>query len=180
MNNNLFTTEILTNSRRLVVGFVLKNSGSIEDANDILQEGFAAYIVNIRKSDFKLTTKPETFIFCICRNLWLNQLKSIKKEIIDIGGIDEIPSIEDEQIILKQRNELLVFIIERNIRRLSQRCQAIFRLRKEGLSCEQIAKKMQLKTGQISKNKFYSCKKRLLEIISEDQEYLDFKRSESI
>jgi RNA polymerase sigma factor (sigma-70 family) len=180
LRRDIFTAEVLTNSRRQVIGFVLKNSGSLDDANDILQEGFETYIINLQKPDFELYTKPEAYIFCVCRNLWLNRLNAEKRNIDDGVELEDLPFIEDEQINLKKRKEILFVILERNIKRLSQRCQDVFQLRKEGLSCEQIARKMQLKAGQISKNKFYSCKKRLLEIISEDQDYLDFKRSESI
>ncbi|MDF1571887.1 MAG: sigma-70 family RNA polymerase sigma factor [Bacteroidales bacterium] len=179
MKKEIFTSEILVNARRLVVGYVLNNSGTIEDANDILQEGFEVFILNLRKPDFKLKTKPESYIFCVCRNLWLNHLNSEKRNIDHCREFEDISAIGDDQIILKQRKEFLLDIIDKNMKRLTQKCQEIFKLRKEGLSYEEIANRMNFKKGSISKDKYYRCKKRLLELISKDQEYLNFMRFEN-
>ena len=178
MKKELFTSEILTITRKRVVKYVLKNSGTIEDANDILQEGFTAYIINIRKPDFKLTTNPENYIFCICRNLWLSQIRIKRQKRTFSEEFENFPCEESNLILIKERKDALINIMDNNIKRLSQKCQEIFRFRKEGLSCEQIAVKMNWKKGSISKDKFYRCKKRLLQVIAEDPEYITFNNIE--
>ena len=52
------------------------------------------------------------------------------------------------------------------------KCQEVLKLKEDGLSCEMIAKKMNFKRAQISKDKVFRWRKRLLHLINHDEEYI--------
>ena len=62
-----------------VKNFILKNSGTEEDAKDIFQETVIVLLEKVPKDDFALTSSLKTFIFAISSNLWLKRLRDSNK-----------------------------------------------------------------------------------------------------
>ena len=58
-----------------VRNFILKNSGTTEDADDVFQETILVLLDKIPKDYFTLTSSLKTFIFAISSNLWLKRLR---------------------------------------------------------------------------------------------------------
>jgi DNA-directed RNA polymerase specialized sigma24 family protein len=54
---------------------VLKNSGSSDDAKDVFQEGIIILCKNIREGKFQGTSTIGTYLFSICRFVWLKMLQ---------------------------------------------------------------------------------------------------------
>jgi len=61
-----------------IVRMVIQNSGNIENAKDIFQDGLVVLIENIFHKKLDLTNYFGTYLYSICRLLWLNQLKRNK------------------------------------------------------------------------------------------------------
>ncbi len=59
--------------------FVLKNSGSVHDAEDIFQETVIVLLEKVPLDDFKLTSSLKTYIYSISSNLWLKRLREAKR-----------------------------------------------------------------------------------------------------
>ena len=51
--------------------FISKNNGSDEDAKDIFQDALFILIDKINSKDFNLQVTLSTYLFAICKNLWL-------------------------------------------------------------------------------------------------------------
>lgn len=51
--------------------FISKNNGSEEDAKDIFQDALFILIDKISSNDFNLQVTLSTYLFAICKNLWL-------------------------------------------------------------------------------------------------------------
>jgi len=49
---------------------VFRKGGSIEDANDIFQDGLIIMLEKLDNKDFVLTCKFKTYLYCVCENLW--------------------------------------------------------------------------------------------------------------
>src|SRR5690606_3743689 len=62
-----------------VKAFVINNSGTIEDAKDIFQEGLIAICHQARKPGFELTCPFWAYLHLVCRGKWLNELKKRKR-----------------------------------------------------------------------------------------------------
>lgn len=57
--------------------FVLKNSGTKEDAKDIFQDTMLVLIEKLYADEFDLTASLGTYIFAIGKNLWLKTIRNI-------------------------------------------------------------------------------------------------------
>ncbi len=92
---------------------VLKNSGTREDAKDIFQEGIIAFMRNIRKEDFILTCKVDTYLFSIVRNQWLKKISRKEKNLLPL--IIDLPDVEfvslDEREWIEKKREQRAFAI---------------------------------------------------------------------
>lgn len=70
--------------------FILKNSGSAEEAEDMLQDAIILFLNKVRLKELDaLTCKISTYIFSIARNNWLYELR--KKNKMPKSGLDSFP-----------------------------------------------------------------------------------------
>jgi RNA polymerase sigma factor (sigma-70 family) len=158
------------NYYQTVKNHVLKNSGSVDDASDVLQESIITLYKQVTSSDFQLTTELKGYFFGIVRNIWNAQLRQKKMTTeFDIDLIDDSDTDDIADPILER-------VVGNAFRKLKPDCQTMLSLFSEGLSYEEIAGKMNLKNGTYARRKKYLCKEALIEIIKEDPEFNDIQR----
>ena len=58
--------------------YISKNNGNEEDAKDIFQDALFIIIEKIHNNDFNLIGSLSTYLFAICKNLWLMTLDRMK------------------------------------------------------------------------------------------------------
>jgi RNA polymerase sigma factor (sigma-70 family) len=58
--------------------FISKNNGDVENAKDIFQDALFIIIEKIYANDFNLKGALSTYLFAICKNLWLMELDKMK------------------------------------------------------------------------------------------------------
>jgi RNA polymerase sigma factor (sigma-70 family) len=56
--------------------YVLNNSGTLEDAEDLFQEGILVFHKKLQSDSFTLSSPISAYIFSVVRNMWLNQLRT--------------------------------------------------------------------------------------------------------
>lgn len=66
-----------------VSGYIVQNSGTFEDAEDVFQEAVIVLLQKIRQSDFVLSSSLKTYLYAISKNLWLKRLRDNKARNID-------------------------------------------------------------------------------------------------
>jgi len=173
MPHELFNPAVYKKTYSLVRAYIICRSGSIEDVQDILQDGFYIFFRKAEKKELDLKCQIESYVLGICKKLWLKELCNRQgKSFTD--AFEELEQSVEDEIHQKVSSELLMDIFIRNIKKLSEKCQEVFELRMEGLSCEEIAEKMGLSSEQISRNKAFTCKKRQLDLIYQDPEYIRY------
>lgn len=57
--------------------FILKNSGTVDDARDIFQDSLLVLFQKLKADDFELTASLKTYIIAISKNLWFKKLRHI-------------------------------------------------------------------------------------------------------
>lgn len=55
--------------------YIVMNSGTAQDAEDVFQDTVMVLLSYVSKPDFKLTCSMKTLLFAIARRIWLKQLR---------------------------------------------------------------------------------------------------------
>ena len=153
----------------MIIEFVGKNSGTREDAKDIFHDGLTAIYEKSVKGDISLKSSFKTYLYAICKNLWLMVLRR-KKTALKVETKENLmtamPKGIEEDIISQQRYKLFrqYFAI------LGEDCQKVLNMFFQGDSLKEIAKKMGFSEGYAKKKKF-TCQKQLIGSIEKDALY---------
>ena len=145
-----------------IKAFVLKNSGNEADAADIIQEGLQQLILNIRLQQFQGKSSLKTYLYRICRNLWISRLRKLNKK----DTIQQIftqktttPPDTPETIIDKQQKKQL---LEQALNKLGTICKQVLKLWTLGYSMVEIANKVGYKNANVAKKKKSICMQSLV------------------
>jgi DNA-directed RNA polymerase specialized sigma24 family protein len=65
-----------------LVSYVKQNSGTADEASDVIQDAMVAAYMNAMKPDFELTAALSTYIQGIGRLVWLKHIDRYKKRYI--------------------------------------------------------------------------------------------------
>ncbi len=145
----------------IIRNLVLKNSGTEEDIDDILQEGIIVFYEKVKSDNFTITCSITTFIYSVCRNLWL---KNLKKKSLNVTftktheSIDFTDDAIDEENILNEKQKILL----EALKELGDHCKSILtHFYYEQFSMEMIAEKFGYTNADTAKTQKYKCLKRL-------------------
>lgn len=130
-----------------VRSWILKNNGSDNDAKDVFQEGIIAIYDKALDPDFVLTCPLGAFIFHICRNKWISQLRKNKKMegVINVekerykNEGDTGPLVEqvEEEAIRQTR-------LDKAYAQLSELCRKLLKLVGEGVAANDISEQLEM------------------------------------
>lgn len=147
----------------VVQKFVLKNSGTETDAKDVFQDALVFTFQKLKSDSLSLNCSLTTYIFAVCRNMWMNTLRRRKKTIL----WDELPNSSDDvnQDILDQMQEQSkLMLYHKSFLQLGDVCQELLRNFFLGKTMQEISSLLNFSVGYTRKKKF-ECKKRLLELV---------------
>lgn len=84
-----FYKDIYQNYYSGIERYIINNSGTKNDAEDIFQDALLVLLDKLNKDDFRLTATLKTYMFAICKNLWLKRLRNPKHK-YEVGLDDEM------------------------------------------------------------------------------------------
>jgi len=88
----------------MVMQLIINNNGSADDAKDIYQEAIIVLYNKIKKGEFELNSKLKTFLYSVCRRLWLKRLSQMNRYGGDLHDFQEYSPVEDEVEDQAERN----------------------------------------------------------------------------
>ena len=151
---------------KMMVNMIIKNNGTEEEARDIFQDALIVFWQKVRSNNLVLTSKISTYLYSICRNLWLKELEHKKRL-----SYEEKDDIQNLTIESEERKK----IIHQCIRDLGETCQKVLTLYYfDGLSMKEIAKELAFSNADTAKTKKYKCKKALDKLEKEKYSIEDF------
>lgn len=153
-----------------VKNHVLSNSGSDEDVSDVFQDTIIVLYSQITDDKLNLTSDLKGYFFGIARNVWSAHLRK-KQKTVELE-ID----IHDEEESDEQFDPILERIVSRVFQKLKPDQQEVLNLFSDGLTYEEIAVRMDLKSEVYARRKKYLCKEALLELVKNDLEYQEYLR----
>ncbi|MCK7560187.1 sigma-70 family RNA polymerase sigma factor [Chitinophaga sedimenti] len=145
----------------MIYRMVLQNNGSEDDAKDLFRESVIILYEKVQEGGFVLTSRLKTYIYAVCRRLWLKKLQgqawqgTITEELEDVTPMED--TIEEHARRDEQFN-----IMEKAMGSMGEPCRTIledYYLRKK--SMQEISEKFGYTNAENAKNQKYKCLMRL-------------------
>ena len=165
---------IYENHYSIIKNYITMNCGDEEDARDIFQEAIIIIYKKVSQNVLVLNCSFQSYLFSVCRLLWLKQLRQRRTNIEEkIGDEKPVELSEDIQKISEEndRYELYRYHFER----LSKDCQQILSMFLEKISLKEVAESFGFKTEKYAKKRKYQCKEILISNIQQDKKYRQLK-----
>ncbi|MGL5944822.1 MAG: RNA polymerase sigma factor, partial [Sediminibacterium sp.] len=139
----------------------LNNNGSYDEARDIFQEAMIALYEKAQNESFVLTCQIKTYIYSICRRLWLKRLQQIGRYAHPVDSMEETVAVEEDLEAHEKRNADFN-IMDRALSSLGEPCKSLlegYYLKKMDMNA--LAAEFGYTNADNAKNQKYKCLMRL-------------------
>lgn len=147
-----------------IQAFIVKNNGYPDDARDIFQEAMIILFEKSKSDSFELTCQLKTYLYSICRRLWLKKLQRESRYNPSIDLALETVAVDDEIEMHEKRNSDLG-IMEVALSKIGEPCKSLleaFYIQKKTMP--EIAELFAYTNADNAKNQKYKCLIRLKKI----------------
>lgn len=168
VNDNLVLNYVYDKYFISISSFVISNNGTKEDAEDVFQEAIIIIFRKIKFEQLTLTCSFYTYIFSICKKLWLKQLRQ-KHLQITLDENDYIYDYDIDEDFINKNEKLSLY--QKHFKKLKKKCQNILQLSIKSIPIIEIVKKTGYKNIKSAIAKKYRCKKQLISKIKADPAY---------
>lgn len=147
-----------------IEAFIVKNNGYPDDARDIFQEAMIVLFEKAKSSSFILTCQIKTYLYSVCRRLWLKKLQKQNRYNPSIEMIQETVPVEDEIEAHEKRNDDFI-LMENALLKIGEPCKSLleaFYIQKK--SMPEIASSFGYTNADNAKTQKYKCLLRLKKI----------------
>lgn len=173
-NDNVILQHIYKNFYYKVNLYIKKNSGNDEDANDVFQEAIIVVYRKLKANDLVINCAFETYLYSVCKFLWLKQLskqKSEKEMIVDSPLFES--EFDHDFSELVEKNERFK-LYQKHFQLLGSDCQKLLQLFFDKVPLKQIAQIMGFSGEKYVKKRKFKCKEYLVTSIKQD---VSFKKA---
>lgn len=162
--DSLAISKIYDSSFSKIKNHVKRNSGNLQDAEDLFQDGITILYRYIKNGKYDSSYDIDAFLFIICKNLWVNKVKKDQK----INYTEEAPkgNTQDwefkDALISQEREKSIkdIFSI------LGDRCKELLTLVIYfDYTMKEVADKMAFSNEDSAKTQHYKCKQKLVELV---------------
>jgi RNA polymerase sigma factor (sigma-70 family) len=163
-DNRQAIETIYKQNYNMVQTLILNNNGSTEDAKDIFQEAIVVLYEKVRSGSFELNCQIKTYVYSVCRRLWLKRLSQLQKFSPEVDGIENMVVVEEDMEAHEQRNNEFQ-VMEKSMQNLGEPCKSLlesYYLHKK--SMQEIAGDFGYTNADNAKNQKYKCLMRLKKI----------------
>jgi RNA polymerase sigma factor (sigma-70 family) len=176
-NNEPLLKELYQKCFGKIRHFVINNHGTEEDAWDVLQEAMLSIFFKIKQKPFNLTCPFDAFIYIVCRNLWIKELRkkhhtgvTLDPELgYSIKGEDDIALAEECNRQQGRRNLLVEKLNE-----LGEGCRELLQQNWRGARLDEVAAKLKISYAYARKRKT-ECMAKLILLMRQSPLYDQLK-----
>lgn len=108
----------------MVQSMVINNNGSSDDAADIFQESMIVLFEKVKTGNFELHCQLKTFIYAVCRRLWLKKLGQMQRYGSQADNIEELVSVEEDMETHENRQKEFS-IMEAALGKIGEPCKSL-------------------------------------------------------
>lgn len=151
---------------RMMENYVLTNSGTPDDAADLIQEVMVTFIELVQSERFRGESSVKTFLYTLTRNLWISELRkrdnSTKQNEEFASSLDFIEEDVSQFLLYREALDTIVVLFDR----LAGGCKQILTLfYYEKLSMKEILEQTNYENEQNVRNRKYKCLKELTDLV---------------
>jgi len=153
---------------------IITNSGNETDAEDVFQDAMVIIYRKIIENKLVLTSSFKTFLYSICRNLWLQRLdrKLFSYEFLENENLTDM---QDSIVVeMREAENERYRLFQQHFLRLSEDCKKVLRLFMNKVPLKEIAEIMGFKTEKYAKTRKFMCKEKLKNAIINDPNFKKF------
>lgn len=149
------------------------NSGNLQDAEDVFQDGVTILYRNIKNGKFDAKNDIDAYLFTICKNLWINNVHKNSK--IDFKEDIQFAEYKNEH---KTTQTAIVFSDEREqqikdvFARLGSKCEALLtQVVYFDATMKELVEKFGFSNEDSAKTQHYKCKQKLIETVGHNETF---------
>jgi len=145
----------------MILQFILNNNGDEEDAKDVYQEAIIILYNKIKSGDFELSSKLKTYIYSVCRRIWLKKLSQQSKKSNNIDDFEDVIAVEFD-VEQHEAKDLQFEKMGESLLNLGEPCKTIIQdFYINNLSMQDICEKFGYTNTDNAKTQKYKCLQRL-------------------
>jgi RNA polymerase sigma factor (sigma-70 family) len=145
----------------MVQAFILNNNGNPDEARDIFQETMIVLFEKSVSGSFELNCQLKTYIYSVCRRLWLKRLQQLQRYSNPVENGEETVSVEEELEVHEKHNADFG-LMENALARIGEPCKSLldaYYIQKK--SMQDIAADFGYTNADNAKTQKYKCLVRL-------------------
>jgi len=108
----------------LIQQFVINNSGSEDDARDIFQEALMVLYEKARSGTFELNCQIRTYLYSVCRRLWLKKLQQNRRFETPVESLEDIVPVEEDLETHEKQNHQYV-VMRTAMGKIGEPCKSL-------------------------------------------------------
>ena len=144
--------------------YVVKNSGSEEEAQDVFQDTIIAFYKQVKMNRFNDNYQIGAFIFSVGRNFWINKVKRDQRQ-VELSKEQPYPEWEENilhDIITEERAAL----VRKVFSKIGEKCRELLTYTVfHRYSMSEVCKLMGFSTENAAKTRNYKCKQQLIKLV---------------
>lgn len=160
-NDKLSIETIYRDNYAMIQSFVLNNNGSVDDARDIFQEAMIVLYEKAKSPQFSLSCQIKTYVYSVCRRLWLKRLQQLSKFTTQVESLEETVPVEEELEEHEQKNADFI-LMEQTMSKIGEPCKSLldaYYIHKKNM--QEIAVEFGYTNADNAKTQKYKCLVRL-------------------
>lgn len=146
----------------MVLQLIVNNNGTADDAKDIYQEAIIVLYNKVKAGNFELSSKLKTFIYSVCRRLWLKRLAQMNRYGGDVHDFQDFLPAEEEDIDQHSERDIQFGKMKNSLALLGEPCKTIIEdFYINDRSMQDICEKFGYTNADNAKTQKYKCLQRL-------------------
>lgn len=173
LNNEVhLLNELYVKYSGKIKSMILKNNGTEDDAADIFQESLIDIYNKAKNSSFILTCPLDAFLYMVCKNKWLNELRKRKNSRVTFTDTEQYNISDDsfkEASLLFNQTERGNLLLSK-LSEMGDACKKLLELSWSGKPMEEVAALLNNSYGYVRKKKS-ECMAKLISMIKQSPQF---------
>lgn len=161
LNDKTVVEAIYRDNFPMVQAFILNNSGDSDEARDIFQEAMIVLYEKAISGNFELNCLLKTYIYSVCRRLWLKRLQQLQRYGSLVEHVDETVAV-DEDLEAHEKHNADFTLMENAMSKIGEPCKSLldaYYIQKKNM--QEIAADFGYTNADNAKTQKYKCLVRL-------------------